>query len=121
MAARDRDGDCSENVFKQLSTALRGQMTGEVKVIDSGEHFFDGDPRFRPLRKGWVHPSHAADSDAYYANVRECMDEARTVTSGYGDARYDADRFDVCMKSLGWRPGADESEPSRGTTASPRD
>jgi hypothetical protein len=104
MRARGYDGTCPSNVFNQMGAALRQQMSGELKIIDPGDRFYEEDPRFKKLRTDWVHRAHASDSDVYYSNQRECMDESKVILRGSGDVKYDEERFEVCMKSLGWRP-----------------
>jgi len=110
MKARGPDGDCPSNVFNLMGAALRRQMAGDVKIIDPEDRFYDDDPRLETprgsetLRKNWVHRSHAPDSDTYFANLRECMDESETPSREPGGVMYDRDRFEVCMKSFGWRP-----------------
>lgn len=105
MVAKGYDGDCHPNVFDEMGTVLRQQMTGDVKVIDPEDRFFEKDPRFfEKLRTQWVHSAHASDSDIYFSNRRECMEESSVGPERAGSTRYDSERFDVCMKSLGWRP-----------------
>jgi hypothetical protein len=104
MVARGYTGDCSSNVFNQMAVALQEQMTGQSKIIDQGDRLYEGDPRPRKLRTDWVHRAHASDADVYYANFRECMDESKIGLREPEEVKYDDERFEVCMKSLGWRP-----------------
>ena len=78
-------------------------MTGNVKIIEPDERFVDEDPRFSWLADDWVHPTHATDSDRYYADRRDCMAESDTGGRTARRISYDPDRFDVCMKAQGWR------------------
>lgn len=103
MLAKGYDGDCHPNGFDEMGTALRKQMTGKVKVIDADGRFLEKDPRFGKLRTHWVHSTHASDSDVYFSNRRECMEESSVVSGAAGSPWYDTERFDVCMQSLGWR------------------
>jgi hypothetical protein len=87
-----------------MAVALQEQMTEQLKIIDQGDRFYESDPRFRKLRTDWVHRAHASDSDVYFSNFRECMDESKIVLREPEEVKYDDERFEVCMKSLGWRP-----------------
>lgn len=104
MVARGPVGDCPSNVFAEMGAALRSHMTGKLQIIDPADRFHEEDPRVHKSRRSWVHTTHASDSDVFYANLRECMKESEQASAQTGSANYLDERFDVCMKSLGWRP-----------------
>jgi len=104
LVAKGHVGDCASNIFVEMGAALRQQMTGEVRIVDSADRFYEDDPRFEKLRTDWVHPEHALNSDVYYSNRRECLRESRIVLEGSGDVHHEGEQFEVCMASFGWRP-----------------